>query len=709
MKQQLTRVAVCIIAILLGCNIQAAKKVFTLGDSTMAPYDVNTTKMRGWGMYFGNFLTHGWVSLNYAKGGRDSRAGYNELWQNAKDSVGSGDYVLIQFGHNDEKFNGMDNQKLQTFYAAQGNEAQLATVRKDKRGTIPHSTYKEWLRKIIREVKAKGATPVLISPVCRCYFGADHKITRAGQHDLGDKFDALHQDTIMTQQHIDSDNHDMDYPYHMRQLAKEEHISFVDMTTATKNLYEQYGSFDACYAALFDKGTTTDKTHYNKKGAMAAAQLCAQLLKEQGILAKHITIPTETKHAYDAVVSTTTELCHAIAAANSRKDQQTRYRILVKKGTYKMPTGAMKHYKHMGKDRTTVLWEGDLPDPITYITAANLSLIGEDRDATIITQDISNDSSMLFKGLFGTAHKYETIRYSPVFQLTDAAVGTYFQDITIKSGIGDRLGRNLAVYDCATNTIYKNTLLYGYQDTWTSSNEQGLYYFEGGQVRGRTDYLCGKGDAYFNQLELLQIAGGYTAVPSKPRNVGWVFKNCTISASGNDVDGTYTLGRPWGKATPVAVFIDTRMNVKPTTLGWNEMHDGWPARFAEWNSRDCNGVTIETAGRKTIFANSHENNPTLTEKEADTYSNMNRMFGDWQPTDDTKQAAIPVDIRVNAGVLTWTKSYDTWLWAICKDGNVIDFTEQPTYTAKQAGIYSVRAANPMGGLSAPSATVTVTL
>ena len=43
----------------------------------------------------------------------------------------------------------------------------------------------------------------------------------------------------------------------------------------------------------------------------------------------------------------------------------------------------MKHYKHTGKDRTTVLWEGDLPDPITYITAANLSLIGEDRDATI--------------------------------------------------------------------------------------------------------------------------------------------------------------------------------------------------------------------------------------------------------------------------------------------------------------------------------------
>jgi GH35 family endo-1,4-beta-xylanase len=75
-----------------------------------------------------------------------------------------------------------------------------------------------------------------------------------------------------------------------------------------------------------------------------------------------------------------------------------------------------------------------------------------------------------------------------VLQLEGSATGTYLQDITIKSGINDALGRNLAVHDKSTKTIYKNTLLYGYQDTWTSNNNQGLYYFEGGQVRGRTDY-----------------------------------------------------------------------------------------------------------------------------------------------------------------------------------------------------------------------------
>ena len=78
-----------------------AKKVHTLGDSTMAPYDESATNTRGWGMYFGNFLSNGWTSVNYAKGGRDSRMGYTELWQNAKNNVEAGDYVLIQFAHND--------------------------------------------------------------------------------------------------------------------------------------------------------------------------------------------------------------------------------------------------------------------------------------------------------------------------------------------------------------------------------------------------------------------------------------------------------------------------------------------------------------------------------------------------------------------------------------------------------------------------------
>ena len=103
MKQIVIRLLLLSTALLMLGDLQA-KKVHTLGDSTMAFYDESATNTRGWGMYFGNFLTNGWTSVNYAKGGRDSRGGYNELWQNAKNNVEAGDYVLIQFAHNDEKY-----------------------------------------------------------------------------------------------------------------------------------------------------------------------------------------------------------------------------------------------------------------------------------------------------------------------------------------------------------------------------------------------------------------------------------------------------------------------------------------------------------------------------------------------------------------------------------------------------------------------------
>ena len=132
-------------------------------------------------------------------------------------------------------------------------------------------------------MKAKGATPILVSAVCRCYFSGA-TITRAGRHDLGDKYDAIVDGTIKTGLKVAANDHTMDYSYQMQQLAAEENVAFIDMTTATKSLYESYGNYDKCYAALFDKGGEKDNTHYNQTGAQTAASLCAQLLKEQGLL-----------------------------------------------------------------------------------------------------------------------------------------------------------------------------------------------------------------------------------------------------------------------------------------------------------------------------------------------------------------------------------------------------------------------------------------
>ena len=275
-------------AALVLCSIgMQAKKVHTLGDSTMAPYDESATVTRGWGMYFGNFLTNGWTSINYAKGGRDSRGGYEELWQTAKKQVEAGDYVIITFGHNDEKNNGMDGYALKAYYESIGDAAAAAAV--DLRGTVPSTTYKEWLGKIVDEAKALGATPIICSPVCRSYFtGAT--IRRNGRHDLGDSYKVLTDEGPKDGPKLAEDDHTMDYAYHSQQLANEKDVAFIDLTQATKELYESYGSQSKCEAQLFDG---EGSTHFNTTGALLVARECARLMKAQGILADDIYLPTD--------------------------------------------------------------------------------------------------------------------------------------------------------------------------------------------------------------------------------------------------------------------------------------------------------------------------------------------------------------------------------------------------------------------------------
>ena len=268
------------------CSASNGKKVHTLGDSTMAPYDESATVTRGWGMYFGNFLTNGWSSINYARGGRDSRGGYEELWQSAKKQVTEGDYVIITFGHNDEKNGGMDGYALYDYYVSKGDQTAAAAV--DKRGTVPSTTYKENLGKIVDEAITLGAHPVICSPVCRAYF-TGNKIRRNGRHDLGDSFSILTSDGPVDGNTVSANDHTMDYAWHSEQLAKEKGVPFIDLTQATAELYESYGS-GKCLEYLFDG---QGSTHFNTTGALLVARECARLMKAQGVMADGITIPTD--------------------------------------------------------------------------------------------------------------------------------------------------------------------------------------------------------------------------------------------------------------------------------------------------------------------------------------------------------------------------------------------------------------------------------
>lgn len=265
-----------------------AIKVHTIGDSTMATYSESTTVTRGWGQMFQQFFTDAVTVNNRAKSGASSKSFYEEAayWESVKKQIQPGDYVLIQFAHNDEKNDGMDGDEVKAYYESIGDQAKADAT--DYRGTTASGTYKEYLRKYVEETRALGATPVLVGAICRKYFTGS-TIRRNGRHDLGDDFSLLTASGIKEGNKVGEDDHTYDYPYQMRLVADEMGVSYIDLTTATKELYESYGDAKA-NELLFDGDGST---HTSAMGATLIARLCAQLLQKQGILIEYINLTSD--------------------------------------------------------------------------------------------------------------------------------------------------------------------------------------------------------------------------------------------------------------------------------------------------------------------------------------------------------------------------------------------------------------------------------
>lgn len=265
-----------------------AIKVHTIGDSTMATYSESTTVTRGWGQMFQQFFTDAVTVNNRAKSGASSKSFYEEAayWESVKKQIQPGDYVLIQFAHNDEKNDGMDGDEVKAYYESIGDQAKADAT--DYRGTTASGTYKEYLRKYVEETRALGATPVLVGAICRKYFTGS-TIRRNGRHDLGDDFSLLTASGIKEGNKVGEDDHTYDYPYQMRLVADEMGVSYIDLSTATKELYESYGDAKA-NELLFDGDGST---HTSAMGATLIARLCAQLLQKQGILTEYINLTSD--------------------------------------------------------------------------------------------------------------------------------------------------------------------------------------------------------------------------------------------------------------------------------------------------------------------------------------------------------------------------------------------------------------------------------
>ena len=422
------------------------------------------------------------------------------------------------------------------------------------------------------------------------------------------------------------------------------------------------------------------------------------------------TKPAVTKALYDFIVPTDGDFKAALAAAAKRTDTSKRFRIFIKQGDYKIP--ADENSKVTGGDGKSYA------NPTIYMNTPNVSIIGEGMDNTSLTNIVPN-AEYKNENKKTPANVLEGIGKGDVLCLQKKATGTYFQDLKMYSSMGDDKGRDIVLNDQSNKTICKNVNLWAYQDTYVSNNQNGKFYFEDGILRGRTDYLCGKGDVYYNNVELwICEKGGYLAVPSQPKKYGYIFKDCTIkdATEAKDLNGNYTLGRPWGKGTPIALYIDTKMEAIPSAAGWDEMSGGYPKRFAEYNSTTSTGSTVDLKDRKKVYdaydskngdnyvnrRNETAESPILAAEEAAFYTVENIMGqdDDWDPTAATEQASAPTNVKLNGTTLAWDNNDYALLWAVCKNGKVVDFTITPSYIVDDASAtWSVRAANEMGGLS----------
>lgn len=242
-------IAACVHNIFSAIREKPTIRLHIIGDSTMADYVENTTRTRGWGEMLQEFFDPEVEVANYARGGRSSRSFYREgRWKLVTDSLKPGDYVLIQFAHNDEKEGGKDGA--------------------DGRGTAPWTTYKNYIEKYVDETRALGATPVLVTPIIRRYFTADGTISPKGCHDLGKM----------------PDDSTLNYVRVMKHVARQKGVQLIDMTASTREFAERLGAEQTTRCIY----VPTDGTHTQATGAACYARLAVEGLKAQGILADHI-------------------------------------------------------------------------------------------------------------------------------------------------------------------------------------------------------------------------------------------------------------------------------------------------------------------------------------------------------------------------------------------------------------------------------------
>ena len=580
----------CLAAVVLMLSLTSADTkrpitIFMIGDSTMAnkPLDGNNQE-RGWGQMLSGFFSDDIRVDNHALNGRSSLSFILEgEWQKVYDAIKPGDYVFIQFGHNDEK------------------------IKSENRGTRPGTpeptlcpdqwgrpaSFDDNLRKFVNETREKGGIPVLFNSIARRSFFENQNA--AEEDDLFGKGitlktegDSLVETHIITR----GDGTVDDYLEAPRRIAKEMKVPFVEMNAISKKVILGEGVEGSkglfcwlpanTYAAA-PKGRE-DNTHLRISGARKMCAATIDAIGEAVPALKPFIRKYELLVAEDGSgdYMTVQEAINAVPDYNSEE-----IKILIAPGTYKEKLVVPESKSHM-------------------------TLIARTEGEVIITNDdYAGKPSLVTGRKLGTSGSSTAYIYAPYFE----AIGIVFENTASNESYaqgGRGVGQAVAVLVAGDCVVFRRCKFLGHQDTLYAygrksdpktpeavaaaqtqripENLQSRQYYEDCYIAGTVDYIFGWATAYFNRCELHCLGDGYVTAAATPQGqtYGYVFNECHITAE----PGVQTyLGRPW-RHYAQTVFVNCTMDECVRPQGWQT----WPnketgadgsatAFYAEYNSK----------------------------------------------------------------------------------------------------------------------------
>jgi lysophospholipase L1-like esterase len=215
----------------IGIAPSSALRVFLAGDSTVC--DQPAAPYTGWGQMLPQSFKLGLSVANYADSGESSGSflSNSKLFPTLRPLIRSGDYVLIQFGHNDKQ--------------------------------VTAAQFKQNLSSLVAGVRQQGGLPVLVTPPVRRLFGSDGRLTST----------ALHINGVGA-----------DLPAVMRQLASEQNVPLIDLTAKSRALVEALGASASQQLFLTQANDgVADNTHFSRYGANEMSKLVIQGIRERNL------------------------------------------------------------------------------------------------------------------------------------------------------------------------------------------------------------------------------------------------------------------------------------------------------------------------------------------------------------------------------------------------------------------------------------------